>query len=37
MMEQRDPVSFVEMAKFVKEKGTWFYLSGKLAEVDGQW
>lgn len=34
LRRRTQPVSFMEMSKFVKENSNWYYLDGKLVDVD---
>ena len=33
-MESNAAISFLEMARFTRERNVWYYKSGKLVDVD---
>lgn len=34
LVEQRSPISFLEMSTFVRERNVWYYKNGKLVDVE---
>ena len=35
LMQRGESLSFIEMSSFLREKGKWLYVNGKLVDVEG--